>query len=60
MSQEGLEPEILVNVSMRFPQLDRAALGAVLAPVAEAGIAAGGLSFHMTLQPYTPEEDDPS
>lgn len=52
------EPELLVNLSMRFPQLDRTALAAHLAPVAEAAIAAGGLSFNLSIQPYDPDADE--
>jgi len=53
-----LEPEILVNISMRLPQADRRALGEHLADVMKAAVIAGGDTVHIALQPYTPEEDE--
>lgn len=52
-----MEPEILVNISMRLPQADRRALADHLAPVIKEGIIAGGDTVNISLQPYTPEEE---
>lgn len=52
-----MEPEILVNISLRLPQADRRALAEHLAPVIKEAIVAGGDTVHVGLQPYDPEED---
>lgn len=52
-----MEPEILVNVSLRLPQADRRALADHLAPVIKEAIIAGGDTVHIGLQPYDPEND---
>jgi hypothetical protein len=52
-----MEPEILISITLRFPQLDRVALAQHLAPVLREAIEAGGNSVTISLQPYTPEED---
>jgi hypothetical protein len=52
------EPEILVTVSMRFPNLDRTALAEHLGPVMTAAVAAGGTSTSINMQPYDPEADE--
>lgn len=52
-----MEPEILVNIAMRLPQADRNALSDHLAPVIKEAIIAGGDTVHVSLQPYTPEEE---
>lgn len=52
------EPEILVNISLRFPQLDRQALADHLAPVITAAVASGGVTTNVSLQPYDPDEGD--
>ena len=44
------DAEVLVMVSMRFPKLDSKALGAHLAPVVEAAIAAGGLTTNISVE----------
>jgi hypothetical protein len=53
-----MEPEILINISFRLPQADRAALAAHLGPVMSAAIQAGGDTVHIGLQPYTPDEEE--
>lgn len=52
-----MEPEILVNISLRLPQADRRALADHLAPVIKEAIIAGGDTVHISLQPYDPDED---
>jgi len=52
-----LEPEILVNLTLRLPQADRRALAEHLAPVIREAIIAGGDSVHIVLTPYTPSDD---
>lgn len=53
-----LEPEILVNISLRLPQADRIALGGHLAPLMQEAVVAGGDTVHISLQPYDPDEED--
>ena len=53
-----MEPEILVNISLRLPQADRRALGKHLKKVMMEAVIAGGDTVHIGLQPYTPAEDD--
>lgn len=53
-----MEPEILVNISIRLPQADRSALAAHLAPVMQAAVAAGGDKVHISLQPYDPDDEE--
>lgn len=52
-----MEEQLLVTLQLRFPMCDRAALAAVLAPVMEAAVAAGGLSTNVSVQSYEYEED---
>jgi len=52
-----MEPQILVNVSLRLPQADRRALADHLAPVIKEAIVAGGDTVTISLQPYDPDED---
>jgi phenylpyruvate tautomerase PptA (4-oxalocrotonate tautomerase family) len=52
-----MEPEILVNISLRLPQADRRALADHLTPVIKEAIIAGGDTVHVVLQPYDPDED---
>lgn len=52
-----MEPEILVNISLRLPQSDRRALGEHLADVMKAAVIAGGDTVHIGLQPYDPDEE---
>lgn len=52
-----MEPEILVNISLRLPQADRRALAEHLAPVIKEAIVAGGDTVYVSLQPYDPEKD---
>jgi hypothetical protein len=53
-----IEPEVLVNISMSFPALDREALAEHLAPVIRAAIAAGGVGTNVCVQPYDPAEPE--
>lgn len=53
-----MEPEILVNITFRLPQADRRALAAHLEPVIKHAIITGGDTVHLSLQPYTPDEED--
>lgn len=53
-----MEPEVLVNVSLRFPLSDRAALADHLAPLMHAAIAVGGITANVSLQPYSPDDDE--
>lgn len=53
-----MEPEILVNISLHLPQSDRRALAEHLAPVIREAIIAGGDTVHISLQPYTPDDDE--
>lgn len=53
-----MEPEILVNVSLRLPQADRRALAEHLSLVIKEAIVAGGDTVHVSLQPYDPDADD--
>lgn len=52
-----MEPQILVNISLRLPQADRRALSDHLAPVIKEAIIAGGDTVHIGLQPYDPDEE---
>lgn len=53
-----MEPEILVNLSLRLPQADRRALAEHLIPVIQQAIIAGGDTVHFSMQPYDPDGDD--
>jgi hypothetical protein len=53
-----VEPEILVHISMRLPQADRRALAKHLQKVMREAIIAGGDTVTISLQPYTPDEDE--
>lgn len=53
-----MEPEILVNITFRLPQSDRGVLADHLAPVMKEAIQAGGDTVHLSLQPYTPDEEE--
>jgi len=53
-----LEPEILVSVSLRMPQADRATLAKHLAPLMEEAVKAGGITCNISMQPYDPDEED--
>lgn len=50
--------ELLVSISLRLPTLDREATSKHLGPLMEAAIAAGGMSTHISVQPYDPDEDE--
>lgn len=54
----SLEPEILINITLRLPQSDRSALAKHLSPLIREGITAGGDTFHLSLQPFTPDIED--
>lgn len=49
--------EVLVTLSLRFPELDRRALAEHLAPLVTEALAAGGNSFNLSTQPYDPDEE---
>lgn len=51
-----MEPEILVNVSLRLPQADRLTLAAHLADLFKVAVEAGGDTVSFSLQPYDPDE----
>jgi hypothetical protein len=53
-----VEPEILMNITLRLPQSDRRALAQHIAPLMQEAIQAGGDTVHISLQPYDPEEDE--
>ena len=57
-SDAGLDPEILVNVTLRLPQADRRALADHLAPLLKEAIIAGGDTVHVVMTPYTPANDN--
>lgn len=50
--------ELLVNVSLRFPQLDRNALADHLAPLMAEAVRVGGSTTNISIQPYEPDDDD--
>jgi hypothetical protein len=52
------DPELLINISMRFPNLDREALAQHLGPLIATAVAAGGMSTNISIQPYDPDSDD--
>ena len=52
-----MEPELLVSVSLRFPQLDRMALAEHLAPLVTEALRAGGVTTNISIQPYDPDEE---
>jgi hypothetical protein len=52
------EPELLINISLRFPQLDRIALAEHLAPLVTEALKAGGVSMNISIQPYNPDEEE--
>lgn len=51
----NVEPEILINITLRLPQSDRYALAAHLAPVIKEALIAGGDTVHITLQSHDSE-----
>lgn len=55
--REG-DTESLMNVSIRFPTVDRAAVADLIAPLMQAAVAAGGESLTISVQGYTPGDDD--
>jgi hypothetical protein len=52
-----MEPEILVNISLRLPQADRRALAEHLSPLIKEALVAGGDTVNISLQPYDPDEE---
>lgn len=54
----SLEPEILVSIQVRFPQMDRPALGDHLAALMAAAVAVGGHTTNISLQPFDPDGED--
>lgn len=52
-----MEPEILLTISVRFPQTDREALGDHLQTLMREAVAIGGITTHISFQPYDPEGD---
>jgi hypothetical protein len=57
-TQADRKPEVLVNVSLRFPNLDASALGEHLAPLIVEATKLGGKTLNVSIQPYDPDEDD--
>jgi len=53
-----MEPEILVNISFRLVQSDRKTLADHLTALMHMAVMVGGDSLNISLQPYTPEEED--
>jgi hypothetical protein len=53
-----MEPELLVNISMRLPQSDRTALAEHLAPLMKEAVKVGGITTNISMQPYDPNEED--
>lgn len=53
-----MEPEILINISFRLPQADRRALAEHIGSVIKEALIAGGDTVNVSLQPYTPEDDE--
>jgi hypothetical protein len=51
------ESELLVNISLRLPTLDREATSKHLGPLIEAAIAVGGMSTNISIQPYDPDDE---
>lgn len=61
MSDSELDPEILVNISFRLPQLaamDRISFAAQMVDVIRETIIIGGTTVHIGIQPYDPDESD--
>lgn len=56
MERNLMEPEILVNITLRLPQADRRVLAEHLAPLVKEALIAGGDTVNLSLQPYDPEE----
>ena len=56
-----LEPEILVNITFRVPQLvamDRSTFAEQIEPIIREAIMVGGGTVHFSMQPYDPDADD--
>jgi hypothetical protein len=53
-----MEPEILVTISFRLPQVERRTLATQLEMIMKQAIIVGGDTVGINLQPYTPEEDE--
>lgn len=51
-----MEPEVLVNISLRFPVMDRPALGEHLAALLRESVSVGGITTHISFQPYDPDD----
>jgi hypothetical protein len=51
------DSELLVNISLRLPTLDREATSKHLGPLMEAAIAAGGMSTNISVQPFSPDDE---
>lgn len=52
-----METELLVNISLRLPTLDREAVSRHIGPLVEAALAVGGVSTSISIQPYDPDEE---
>ena len=50
-----MEPEILVTISFRVPQVERKELLARLIPIFNEAIITGGDTLRISLQPYDPD-----
>lgn len=52
-----MDPEILCTISLRLPQADRRTLADHLAPLMQEAVAVGGVTTHISFQPYDPDEE---
>lgn len=49
--------DLLVTIQLRFPSIDRSAVGEHITPTVIAALAAGGITTNVSVQEYDPEED---
>jgi hypothetical protein len=61
MAGQELEPEILINISFRLPQIaamDRQDFSDKMLDILREALLLGGTTMHFSAQPYDPDEDD--
>ena len=58
LSRSDTSPELLVSISLRFPNVGAEALTEHIAPLVQAALAAGGRSTNVSIQPFDPDEED--